>query len=170
MPPIFDGVNWAAFLLGGVWALLHGVWSWFAAILIVRFGLIALGVFASRAGLFDAGVSEQAFSIVGGLLSWGLYSVFALNANRLAWDKARSRLGRRLDSVPGSQTTVGAYVRNQKTLLFLGVALLALGIALQAQSAIQRSAGLASFVIAVGVVALLAVVTRLVDVARRGKQ
>lgn len=164
LPPALAGANWGAFLLGGLWALLHGVWGWFAAILIVRFGLTVLGLAARRMGLFDIGVSAQVYSIISTLLSWGLYAVLALKANSLAWGKARLRLGR------SSQITVGAYLRNQKSLLLLGVVLLVLGTLVNAQSVIQGTTSLAPFLASVGVVGVLAAATQIVDHARRAKE
>lgn len=169
LPLALAGANWGAFLLGGLWALLHGLWGWFAAILTVRFGLIVLGLTARRMGLFDIGVSEQAFSMMSTLLSWGLYAIFALKANSLAWGKAGLRLSR-ANAVPSGRITVSAYLRTQKTLLLLGVALLVLGTLVNAQSVIQGTTSLVPFLTALGVVGVLAAVTQLVDHARRVKE
>ena len=170
LPPSLERVNWAAFFLGGLWALVHGLWTWFAAILVLRFGLLALGIVARRAGLFDAGIPELAFSLFAGLLSWSVYTIFALKANGLAWDKARSRLSRRSDEVSGSQTTLGAYSRNQKTLLVLGIALFVLGTLLSVQAVVQGTTTVVPLLLSLAAMALGAGFAQLLDVGRRGRR
>lgn len=170
LPSALDKVNWAAFLLGGLWALLHGLWSWFAAILVLRFGLIAVGIAGRRAGLFDGGVSAQAFSLVSTILIWGVYALFAFKANRLAWDKARVRLSSSSGGTANSQITPSAYLRNQRTLLFLGAGIFVLGALLNVQSVIQGAIELVALLMSFAVVALMAIAAQMVAAIRRGRQ
>jgi hypothetical protein len=111
-PDVLDGINWAAFFLSFLWAFGYGVLPWAWGILALRIaGSLALGL-AQMAGPF-----KIAASVGWALVLFTVDGYFALNANRLAWQRA----GAQLQSGRARRVmTVDQFIQNTRTWTTLG--------------------------------------------------
>ena len=115
-PPELAGINWAAVLLGGLWAGFHGLWGWAAAFLAV-WGLGELLPLAS--GYFSPPIGVQlSVAVVYTIGYWALGVWFGSVANRAYWIGPRNR-----DSTFAVKRPLPDYLRNQRLWATVGLLL-----------------------------------------------
>ena len=122
LPPELDTLNWSAVFWSGLWALVHGLWSWFAAFAALTAAGLAAYFLASSLvpGARPVLVILTVLHSVAGMV---LTIVFAYRANRLLWQRERERLDAwEGASAPLPKKTVGGYLRSQYRWALIGLA------------------------------------------------
>ena len=126
-PDTLDRLNWAAVLLGGIWALIHGVWRWFLLLVGVR---LLIGVLFNYLGASIYASVPATVALVGvtTTLEWALSAVFGLRANRLAWAAEAERIASGRAQPPALIHSVGMFRQRQRTWLIIGLILVSGGL------------------------------------------
>lgn len=110
-------LNWAAVLLGGLWALSYGAWRWFGVYVCVRAGSLLLWT------LSWPYVAAWPWGYVFALCSftevctWALRAALGCSANGLAWRRMQSE---QPSSLLSTESRWSEYRRVQSTLTVLG--------------------------------------------------
>jgi hypothetical protein len=167
LPPELNGVNWGAFWLTWLWALFNGLWEWVLIILASVFALeqVASGVAYSIGGLNAVGWFIFADRIFSGVFGAASAVVFGVWGNRLVWWRERRRIAASGGN-PRRPKTLEHYVSAQKGWTIAGFilgGLSAVGAVLilartPAVVGFSTRLGEACFVVAIGVVAVVAAV------------
>ena len=120
VPPEIKRVNWAAVLLGPVWALLYGIWPWFWILAAV--GVAGRLVFWLEPQLTIAG-GGLAAPVLAEVTGWTLSGVFGWRANRELWRRVCS--GAREPLTPPRTTEL--YVGSQRIWTRVGAGVVGVG-------------------------------------------
>lgn len=137
-PAVLDRVNWGAILLGGLWAVINGVWP--AALALITLRVLAFGFFLSFGQhLNDSAAMVLAVSLGAELLNWIVLGWFGMHANALAWRSENRRIASGQWQPPGLTLSVQRYLDNQRNWVGLGALLLLMGYAMGYQRLLQAS-------------------------------
>lgn len=138
-PAALNRVNWNAFLLGWLWVLGHGLWTWLAALLVLFLTGVFLQVlfngtlarFFVGAGLFSSARLPRmadASRVITVVASWLLSAFFALRGNHEVWAKEARRT---VDPARGASfavRTVADYLGSERRLMPIALIVFVAGV------------------------------------------
>jgi len=117
MPADLDRLNWGAFLLTGLWLLVHKLWLWWLVVFLMWWGGLVLFALSRRLpGIgFDHPV-QIALVVVYTIAAWGVSYWFGRNVNARLWQRA-AQLER-----GKKRKSVAAYMKGQRIWALAAVA------------------------------------------------
>lgn len=141
-PAALGRVNWAAFLLGWLWVLGHGLWAWFAALVAAGFLSSVLLAFMSGTvarffanpdflAIASSGPLTVALRVLMTATSWLVPAFFAVRGNRMIWVRDAATIGRR------ATRSVESYIAAERRLVAVGGLVFAFGVVYGYYVAIQ---------------------------------
>lgn len=122
-PEELNRLNWGAMFMGGIWALVHGVWRWLIAFIVLR--ILAIFVFLpfSNGELANSATWGLISSVLSEIIYWVILGVFALNANRLAWQRTGRLMASGRHEPSALSPSIESFSKAQRTWFLVGLAL-----------------------------------------------